>query len=203
MSNIRALFGAAKQNGLDETGIRDIMASLTGTDTLKGHAPGIYRQAIDKMGGTNKPAPKKAAPQLNKVRALWCAAYNLGIAQQRGDKAMNSFIKRQTGIDHANWVHSPDDFKKVIEALKAWMRREGGVDWSLSFEQYEPYGDHARVAYALLCQLHQMGEIDDTPLKTLKNHIARHFKGTPNAPAWYEYHNQMGDKLRAARKAVQ
>ncbi len=65
-----------------------------------------------------------------KIQSLWIAAYNLGIIRERDDAAMTAFVKRQTGIESAQWINRYADAQKVVEALKAWIAREGGVDWS-------------------------------------------------------------------------
>nr|WP_325176349.1 regulatory protein GemA [Sinorhizobium medicae] len=65
-----------------------------------------------------------------KLQALWIAAHNLGIVKNRDDAALITFVKRQTGIDHVRFLRFPDDARKAVEALKGWIAREGGVDWS-------------------------------------------------------------------------
>ncbi len=58
-----------------------------------------------------------------KLQALWIAAWNLGIARDRDDKALLAFVKRQTGIDHTRFLVYADDAKRAIEALKGWINR--------------------------------------------------------------------------------
>ena len=71
-------------------------------------------------------AQGKYAPAL---QSLWIAAYNLGIVRDRTDRAMLAFVKRQTGIDHTRFLVDAADARKAIEALKAWVSREAGVEW--------------------------------------------------------------------------
>ncbi|SCB18340.1 regulatory protein GemA [Rhizobium lusitanum] len=89
-----------------------------------------------------------------KLQALWIAAWNLGVARERDDKAMLAFVKRQTGIHHTRFLVYPDDAAKAIEGLKAWLAREAGVgfgnlngyDWLAS--------DGAKIAWAQWKILH-------------------------------------------------
>lgn len=55
-------------------------------------------------------------------------AHNLGITYDPSETGLGEWIERQTGISAMNWV-DPATLAKVIEALKAWIAREGGVDW--------------------------------------------------------------------------
>jgi hypothetical protein len=75
-----------------------------------------------------------------KLQALWIAGYNLGVFRQRDDAALIKFVQRQTKIDQVRWVQYADDARRAIEALKGWIAREGGVDWT--DRQIMP--DHAR-----------------------------------------------------------
>lgn len=61
------------------------------------------------------------------VRAFWLSGYNLGVIRDPDDRAIHEFVRGQTKIEHTNWVHDPDDAKAVIEAIKAWVRREGDL----------------------------------------------------------------------------
>ena len=93
----------------------------------------IALQELHRLGfkpiakGSRKPLTGKYAP---KLQALWIAGYNLGLIRNRDDAALLSFVKRQTGIDHTRFLRYQNDASKAIEALKAWLAREGGVDWS-------------------------------------------------------------------------
>ncbi len=61
---------------------------------------------------------------------MWIGAWNLGLVRNRDDKALIAFVERQTGIQHLNWLRDAADAAKAVEALKKWMERDGGVDWS-------------------------------------------------------------------------
>ena len=65
-----------------------------------------------------------------KLWALWLSGWHLGVVDTYTEAALITFIKRQTGLDAAKWVHDTHDSAKAVEGLKAWLCREAGVDWS-------------------------------------------------------------------------
>lgn len=73
-----------------------------------------------------------SGPYAGKLRALWISAYNLGVVDNRDDRALIAFAERQTKIAHPRFLQSHKDAKKVIEALKDMMTREAGVQWPAS-----------------------------------------------------------------------
>ena len=82
------------------------------------------------------------------------------MVRNRGDDSLAAFIRRQAGIDAARWA-TPAQTAAAIEALKDWMARDGGVDWS-------PYAQdggrpkeypRARVLEALWRKLHRAGAL--------------------------------------------
>lgn len=68
-------------------------------------------------------------PVGGKLRALWIAGYDLGLVKDRSDRAMLSFLERQTGVSHVKFLSSPADATAAIEALKSWLARDGDVKW--------------------------------------------------------------------------
>lgn len=71
-------------------------------------------------------ASGKYAPVL---RALWISAWHLGLARSRDDAALIAFVQRQTRLAHLRFLAEPSDAAKAIEGLKAWIARDGGVQW--------------------------------------------------------------------------
>ena len=135
MRSLAAIHVAKKQLGLDDDTYRAMLTRLTGKQSAKEMnekerftvIEALRQQGFKKVSKpTQKRLEGKFAP---KLQALWIAAWNLGLVKNRTDEALISFIKRQTGIDHARFLRYPDDAAKVIEALKAWLARDGGVDW--------------------------------------------------------------------------
>lgn len=135
MSSLATIHIGKKALGIDEDTYRAMLVRLTGKQSAKEMTENERIKVIEAMRQqgfkkTSKPTQKrlegKYAP---KLQALWIASWNLGLVKNRTDEALMSFIKRQTGIDHARFLRYPDDAAKVIEALKTWLARDGGVDW--------------------------------------------------------------------------
>lgn len=141
---IRTIHTLKGRAGLDDDTYRDLLQRLTGARSSKDMTP---RQAFDVIkhlqglpGGGARPAPKRAAaagamaldgPFVPLCRALWLTGYNLGVFRERTDEALVAFVKRQTQIEHLNWVKEDADATKAIEALKSWISRDTGMIWDI------------------------------------------------------------------------
>lgn len=138
----RALYGkvaiARRQLGLDEETYRDLVEGRYGKRSLKRLSNAQLVDLIEHFKSLGfKPAPPKSrarrasarVPAMSaKIRALWRALWDLGVARDPGDKALAGFIRRQAGVDSPSWMDGEGAYR-AIEALKAMAEREGGVDW--------------------------------------------------------------------------
>ncbi|MEM7046972.1 MAG: regulatory protein GemA [Pseudomonadota bacterium] len=116
---------ARKKAGLDEDAYRQAMAARY--DGRRSGTELTDRELIDfinHLSGSRRAA--KTDPWHRKARALWISLYWLGVVDDRSDKALQAFARRQTGIEAAAWVK---DWRAVVEALKA-MAMRAGVDWA-------------------------------------------------------------------------
>ena len=138
MSSLAAIHVAKKQLGLDEDTYRAVLVNVTGKDSTRAMSEAERQRVVEEMrkrgftkasSGTRKRLKGRFAA---KLQALWIAGWNLGIVSERDDAALIAFTKRQTGIDHVQFVRDAGDADKAIEALKGWLAREAGVDWSRS-----------------------------------------------------------------------
>ncbi|MBP0439461.1 gp16 family protein [Tianweitania sediminis] len=155
MSALAAIHVAKKQLGLDEDTFRAVCVRVTGKSSTREMNDNQRNRLIEEFRrqgfqtaskGSRKRLEGKFAP---KLQALWIAAWNLGIVRDRSDDALVSFVKRQTGIDHVRFVRDAEDAIKAIEALKRWMEREAGVDWSADKQRHPIFNDDRfRVAWA-------------------------------------------------------
>lgn len=140
MSALAAIHVARKQLGLDDDAARDLYAVVTGKRSLREMTAGEQERVVKELRRRGfKPAEKGARKGLEgkyapKLQALWIAAWNLGIIENRSDEALIAFVKRQAQVDHVRFLHDPGDAAKAIEGLKAWISRAAGVDWGV--------GDH-------------------------------------------------------------
>lgn len=137
MSAIAAIHVARKQLGLDEDTYRAVLVRVTGKASTRDMSEPERNRVVEELRRQGfRPAPSKGVrkglqgPFAGKLQALWIAAWNLGLVENRADAALVAFVRRQTGIEHMNWLRDPADAAKVIEALKGWMARDAGVDWS-------------------------------------------------------------------------
>ena len=143
MSMIKAIQVKRRQAGLiDDDDWRDFLFLQTAKRRLTEMTPREQAAVLDKLSetvgskGASKPVRKGLeGPYIPKIRALWIGAWNLGLVASSSDAALTAFVKRQTGIDNPGWMRDAEDARKVIEALKAMMEREG-VRWS--FAKFEP-----------------------------------------------------------------
>jgi phage gp16-like protein len=130
VSALRAIHGARRRIGLDEDTYRDVLERVTGKRSLRAMNEAERRAVLNELNGDRPGATALlTGPYAKKCQALWIAGWNLGVFRDRTDAAMLTFIKRQTGIENMAWLRDAGDAKKVIEALKSWIAREGDVDW--------------------------------------------------------------------------
>lgn len=174
----RQIRAGCAQLGLDEAGRRELIERTVGKRSLgdcsdaemaqvrdavnkANPAPGIRRDRRrgPQRGGTR---PLAKAPQAAKARALWLALYHLGAVRDPAERALDAFVRRQTGIESLAWV-GPDEANRAIEALKDWCARTGFDPANRVPEMLpEPgtpqsagaHGLKARLAAALWLRLH-------------------------------------------------
>ena len=158
MSALAAIQIKRRQLGLDEEDWRDIVERVTGQRSTKGLNPKQTKALLDELDRLTGGRGPRARRMLEgafvpKIQALWISAWNLGLVASRDDQQLIAFVRRQTGIDHANWLLDNSDALKVIEALKSMLARRG-VRWT--FAKHEPACVRlpgfqiARAQYALL-----------------------------------------------------
>lgn len=149
-SSIAAINIAKSQLGLDEDTYRAKLKNITGKSSLRAMTELERQKVLTVLRGQGfKPAAKRGltGKYAGKLQALWIAGYNLGLIRDRRDSALEAFVKRQTGLERARFLHVHDDAKLVIEALKAWLARDGKVAWDKApLSWLEP--DGAKIAWA-------------------------------------------------------
>jgi len=136
MNQTAAIHVAKKQLGLDEENYRAVLARITGKASTKAMNDAERDRVLAefrRLGFKPKPPTsrrKLAGKYAAKLQALWIAGWNLGLITNRSDAALTAFVTRQTGIDAVRFLRDGDDAAKAIEALKGWLSRGAGVDWS-------------------------------------------------------------------------
>ena len=119
--------------GFDEEAYRGLLQarfSVVSSRDLDERGANRLIETLRDLGAGGRPASRTASGPFAKVlQALWLSAWNLGIVREPDDRAMLKFVARQTGVAHTRFLIEPKEAAKAIEGLKAWIAREGGVDW--------------------------------------------------------------------------
>lgn len=140
-SQIRTVFALSRKLGIGDDDRHDLQESVVGVRSLASMTDAQRDRVIDHLrarrdGYTGRPDARgdrlADSPVAAKIRALWISGWHLGVVRDRTDAGLAAWVRRQTGLDHAAWLHSPADASRVVEALRAWLARDGGVSW-------EPY----------------------------------------------------------------
>jgi len=132
IATIHTLKARAK---FDDDTYRDLLEKETGFRSAKDLSVTDAGRVIDRLrNAVGDPGPNGAVAGLQgpigkKLRALWIAGYNLGVVRDRSDRAMLSFVERQTGVSHINFLSEPRAGNSAIEGLKAWLARMANVEW--------------------------------------------------------------------------
>ncbi len=118
---------------LDEDRYRSLLLGVTGKDSCKEmtliELNQVYRQMekdgfvvkVKKGAATRKP---ENSPEQKNIWAIWFSLVEAGKVTN-STRALNAFIKRQTGIESIDWVKTSEDADRVIEGLKAIQKRVG------------------------------------------------------------------------------
>ncbi|SOC46622.1 uncharacterized protein DUF1018 [Rhizobium subbaraonis] len=208
-SAIAAIHTGCKQLGIDEDGRRAIYERVTGKpsltlmsstekDAVVTELRRLGFSTADRRPGGRRQLTGKYA---KKLQALWIAAWNLGVVPDADDAALIGFVKRQTPVDDVRFVHHWEDARAVIEAIKARMKRDARVDWS-NDRTGTPWAnlDAFKIASAQWAILCPNGASDFWPVVTdLIDRDETHRNLT--SAEWITVMNELGKRVRAARKA--
>lgn len=135
---------AKSQLGLDDATYRAILRRVTGKESAKECSFTELENLKAEMENLGWKPARKAHPRAGtrpladgevaaKLRALWISGYHLGVVKDPSEAALAAFVKRATGgkkrgVDALQWL-TDADARKAIEAVKAWLAREAGVEW--------------------------------------------------------------------------
>jgi hypothetical protein len=210
MSALAAIHVGKKALGLDEETYRDLLSRVTGKRSAKDLSPAEAEAVIAEMRRlgfkpASKPSSRRATgPYRAKLQALWIAGFNLGVVRNREDAAMIAFAERQTGLAHTRFLTDPADAAKAIEALKAWLSREAGVDWTVLPARQAPRphvnDPRYRIAAAQWRRLIALGVVYDPDALELAYGYRVTGKGAfqfYQSEDWIKLMNALGAKLRA------
>ncbi len=205
MSALAAVQIKRRKLCIEDEDWRDLVERVTGQRSTRDLKPVQLRNLLtelDRLAGGRDTAPAArrrplGGPYAAKLQALWISCWNLGLVASRDDKALIAFVRRQTRIDHPNWVLTPEDALKAIEAMKAMLARRG-VAWT--FGKLDPAYVRlpgyqvARAQFVLVCEADQsfagwVTEQAGQPLDQM------------SGEDWIPLMNRLGRHVRAAVRA--
>lgn len=136
-AQISAIHSLKAKAGLDDLSYRDMLEQQVGERSAAKLTSTAAGRVIEHLQGLTGGKATRTAPNLGgvwgkKAQALWISGWHLGVFRNRKDAALLEFVRNQTGVDHINWVKDPKHGSAVVDALKAILAREGGVDWRAS-----------------------------------------------------------------------
>ena len=207
-SSIAEIHIAKSQLGLDDDTYRAKLRNITGKSSTKEmdeHERQHVLRALVSEGFKPK-AKRRSDGRLKlsgryagKLQALWIAGWNLGIFNNRDDAALEAFVKRQTGLDAVRFCRDAVDARKAIEALKAILARQGGVDWNSGTSLYAgEFPDLFRIAYAQ----HRLVTAPAGHWLVFRELLKKEKIATDYTKAeWIQIMNILGERIRAEKKA--
>ena len=136
-AQIGAIHALAGKAGMDEDARRDFLEGKTGKRSSRDLSRGEAADVIDALKALvpDGAASRRSAARTvtgrwaGVLRALWISGWNLGVVHDRRDEALIAFVERQTGLAHPRFLVEPADARAAVEGIKAWLKREAGVDW--------------------------------------------------------------------------
>ncbi|SQI34974.1 Mu-like prophage protein gp16 [Leminorella richardii] len=142
---IRLIHVAKTQLGMDDETYRAKLDALTGKTSCSQMSldqlnavyqsfkdAGFKRQFKKKGGARVTPNAKgqSKAPEIPKIRAIWCVMAEQGFVKSASETSLNGFVKRMTaslnngaGVAEVGWLNSRLACQ-VLETLKGWHLRE-------------------------------------------------------------------------------
>lgn len=207
MTLIAAINVAKTALAMEEPDYRSLLERVTGKASLRQMNSAEHVRVLDELRAKGAPTLRVSGKELpgpyaKKLQALWIAGWNLGVVENRTDQAMLTFIKRQTGIDHTRFLRAAADARKAVEALKAWIAREGGVKWGTSQGQDWLTHDAGKVAWAQWQKLEPDARLypDDKGfyryvMQTIDEPVG-HPLGSLKPAHWRLVMNALGERIR-------
>jgi Protein of unknown function (DUF1018) len=134
---IMAVRAASRRLGIEDEDRKAIQLEVTGKASMSDMDAGDIGKVLDRLnrdrtgdglGGISASYNPQRA-HISKVKALWWTLYWLGEVAEPNDGALDTFVRRQTGLSSIRFLDHRAA-PSVIEALKD-MARKAGVKWPL------------------------------------------------------------------------
>jgi phage gp16-like protein len=130
-AQLAAIHLGKKQLGWSDDVYRDVIAGVSNGATRSAADLNAAQRArlLDMMRehgfkGPQRPVKRRheIPTQDDKVRALWGDLVTVGALRDASERALQSFVERQTGKSRIEWC-TPEELNDVIEGLKGWLAR--------------------------------------------------------------------------------
>ena len=125
---IKVIHVARRELRLDDDTYRQLLKTHSGIDSLRDMTDSQLKAIFDVMKKRGFKVKSKEPALYDKqaamIHALWRDMAENGVVRDGREQALNTFIKRQTGIDRMEWL-STKQASQVIECLKKWLSRGG------------------------------------------------------------------------------
>lgn len=121
---------ACKSLGIDKYDLIADRYNLESTKQLTRQQTFDLLQHFKTLGWTAKrkksstASPKYDSPAMRKVVAIWITLHQAKVIHNKSDRALQAYVKRQTGKDNLRWCDGADLYG-LIEGLKSWAQRNG------------------------------------------------------------------------------
>ena len=127
---IKLIHIAKSQLNLDDDTYRHLLLNVTKKTSTKDMTVWELEKILNNMKlkgfkvKSSKKTGKITATELvhKKIRSLWLELADAGEVKNRSEKAINSYVKRITGVEVMDWLNTAQAMR-VIESLKNWLAR--------------------------------------------------------------------------------
>lgn len=117
---------AKTELGLDDDTYRTMLWSVGRVKSAKDLDWRGRKAVLDHLKGCGFKVRKKTPAGQNRqdwlIWNLWQQLFAAGLVKDGSEKALLSFVSRQTGVSRLEWLSSQQS-ARMIEALKAWLAR--------------------------------------------------------------------------------
>jgi phage gp16-like protein len=129
-SELAKIHMASEALGIKGDEYRAFLKRITGQESSAGLDTNQRGAVLDELRGLGFRSPRTienegrpGEPQERLAIAIWRELGDLGVLHDPSDTGLRKFAATLTGLDRMEWANARA-MNKVIEALKAWKRRE-------------------------------------------------------------------------------
>lgn len=131
MSRIAAIHATRRDLGLDDGAYRSLLVRVTGKASLRDMNEREQGRVLTELRSKDSRSAAIQGPYGAKLQALWISGYQLGVFNNPDDAALVAFVLKQTKVSHTRFLREAATAMRAVEALKGWIAREAGIDWSV------------------------------------------------------------------------